>query len=145
MALFLFTEAILQGKPIKVFNAGKMKRDFTYIDDIVEGVFRVMQRPAEGNPSWNGDAPDPGTARAPYRIYNIGNNRPTELSDFIMAIENALGMEARRELLPMQPGDVSETFADIDDLSADFGFRPATSLKTGIERFIAWYREYYGA
>jgi UDP-glucuronate 4-epimerase len=143
MALFLFTRAILAGKPIQVFNLGRMKRDFTYIDDIVEGVVRVMGRAAEPNPEWNGTQPDPGSSRAPYRIYNIGNNQPVELLKFIHTIEECLGIEAEKELLPMQPGDVPETFADIEDLSRDFGFRPRTPLKEGIERFVAWYREYY--
>jgi len=143
MALFLFTRAILSGKPIQVFNLGRMKRDFTYIDDIVEGVVRVMGRAAQPNPEWTGARPDPGSSRAPYRIYNIGNNQPVELLEFIHTIEECLGIEAEKELLPMQPGDVPETFADIEDLSRDFGFRPRTPLKEGIERFVAWYREYY--
>ena len=142
MALFLFTRAILAGEPIKVFNNGRMRRDFTYIDDIVEGVLRVTDNTAAPNPAWDGANPDPGTSTAPYRLYNIGNNNPVELSEFIDAIEQALGKQARRELLPMQPGDVAATFADIDDLEADVGYRPATPLREGIGRFVAWYLEH---
>ncbi|WP_448384491.1 NAD-dependent epimerase [Desulfosoma sp.] len=143
MALFLFTRAILRGEPINVFNYGKMRRDFTYIDDIVEGVFRVMGRAPQPDASWTGDAPDPGTSAAPYRIYNIGNNHPVELMVFIRTLEECLGMEARKEFLPMQPGDVPATAADIDDLMRDFGFRPATSIHEGIQKFVDWYRDYY--
>ena len=142
MALFLFTRAILAGEPIKVFNNGRMRRDFTYIDDIVEGVLRVTDNTAAPNPAWDGANPDPGTSTAPYRLYNIGNNNPVELSEFIDAIEQALGKQARRELLPMQPGDVAATFADIDDLEADVGYRPATPLREGIGRFVAWYLQH---
>lgn len=145
MALFLFVKAILEDKPIQVFNHGKMRRDFTYIDDIVEGVVRVMHRLPAPNPDWRGDAPDPGTSYAPYRNYNIGNNNPVELLDYIGAIEKALGKEAQKEMLPMQPGDVPATYADIDDLIRDVGFKPATPIATGIEKFIAWYRDYYKA
>ncbi len=145
MALFLFTKAILDDQPIKVFNHGKMQRDFTYIDDIVEGVVRIMEHLPEPNPDWSGDNPDPGTSYAPYRIYNIGNNQPVSLNHFIAAIEKALGKKAKKELLPMQPGDVPATFADIDDLIKDVGFKPATPLEEGISRFIQWYREYYHA
>jgi UDP-glucuronate 4-epimerase len=144
MALFLFTRAILAGKPIQVFNHGKMMRDFTYIDDIIEGVTRVMEKPAAPSPDWSGDRPDPGTSYGPYRIYNIGNNQPVELLEFISTLEECLGIEAKKELLPMQPGDVPATYADIEDLSRDFGFRPKTPLKEGIARFVQWYREYYG-
>ncbi len=144
MALFLFTEAILAGKPIDVFNEGRMRRDFTYVDDIVEGIVRVADRTAEPNPDWSGSAPDPGTSRAPYKIYNIGNHDPVELLEFIETLESALGVKAEKNMLPMQPGDVPATFADVEDLSRDVGFRPATPLRTGIERFVAWYREYYG-
>lgn len=143
MALFLFTKAILAGEPIKVFNHGKMRRDFTYIDDIVEGVMRVLRRPPEPDTSWNGDAPDPGTSYAPYRIYNIGNNNPVELMAFIAAIENALGKEAIKEYMDLQPGDVPETYADIDDLVRDVGFTPRTSIDEGIRQFVEWYRSYY--
>jgi len=142
MALFLFTRAILAGEPIKVFNNGQMQRDFTYIDDIVEGVVRVMDKTATPNPAWDGARPDPGTSSAPYRLYNIGNNNPVKLTEFIDAIEQALGMTAQRELLPMQPGDVAATYADIDDLVADVDYRPHTPIQVGIDNFVAWYREY---
>jgi UDP-glucuronate 4-epimerase len=144
MALFLFTRAILENKPIKVFNHGRMKRDFTYIDDIIEGVFRVMGRLPIPNPSWDGTDPDPGTSYAPYRIYNIGNNHPVELNTFITMIEKALGRTAQKELLDLQPGDVVATYADVDDLMAEVGFRPGTPIETGIERFVGWYKSYYG-
>ena len=143
MALFLFTKAILEGRPIQVFNHGKMQRDFTYIDDIVEGVVRVMGQQPQPDPRWSGDAPDPGTSYTPYRIFNIGNNNPVQLSDFIAEIEKALGRPAQKELLPLQPGDVPATFADIDDLTAAVGFKPQTPLAMGIERFVAWYKDYY--
>ena len=143
MALFLFTKAILAGKPIKVFNHGKMKRDFTYIDDIVEGVIRVMGRLPEPNTKWSGDAPDPATSYAPYKLYNIGNNNPVKLMEFIAVIEKALGKKAKKEFLDLQPGDVPATYADIDDLIKDVGFKPETPIETGIERFIAWYKDYY--
>jgi len=144
MALFLFTKAILEGRPIDVYNRGDMARDFTYIDDIVEGVLRVTDRPAGPDPEWNGDNPDPGTSYAPYRIYNIGNNSPVQLMDFIRAIEKALGREAEKNLLPMQPGDVPATVADVSSLARDVGFRPSTPIEQGVARFIEWYREYYG-
>ena len=144
MALFLFTRAILEGSPIQVFNHGNMQRDFTYIDDIVEGVVRTMARLPEPDPDWSGDRPDPGSANAPYRIYNIGNNNPVRLTDFIIAIETALGKKAEKKLLDMQPGDVPATYADIDDLTRAVGFKPETSLETGIDAFVAWYRAYYG-
>ena len=143
MALFLFTRAILADKPIQVFNHGKMQRDFTYIDDIVEGVVRIMERIPVPDPAWHGDSPDPGSSYARYRIYNIGNNHPVSLTDFIAAIEKALGKKAKKDFLPMQPGDVPATYADIDDLIRDAGFKPATPLEEGIARFIQWYREYY--
>ena len=143
MALFLFTKAILEGEPIKVFNHGKMKRDFTYIDDIVEGIFRVMSKIPEPNPNWSGDTPDPGTSYKQYKIYNIGNNNPVELSEFIELIEAALGRKAKKEFMDLQPGDVPATYADVDDLMNDVGFKPATPLATGIQRFIDWYTEYY--
>jgi UDP-glucuronate 4-epimerase len=144
MALFLFTRAILEDRPIDVFNDGKMKRDFTYIDDIIEGVTRVIGRPPQPDTAWSGDAPDPSGSFAPYKLYNIGNNNPVLLMDFIGHIEQALGKTARKNFLPMQAGDVPASFADVDDLMADVGFKPATPVKVGIERFIAWYREYYG-
>lgn len=144
MALFLFTKAILEGRPIDVFNYGKMKRDFTYIDDIVEGVIRVLDKTAQPNPRWSGDTPDPGTSCAPYRLYNIGNNNPVELMDYIGAIESALGMTAEKNMLPLQPGDVPATYADVDDLIADVGFKPQTSVQDGIARFVDWYRDYFG-
>ncbi|MBJ6725941.1 NAD-dependent epimerase [Geomesophilobacter sediminis] len=144
MALFLFTKAILEGRPIDVFNYGKMKRDFTYVGDIVEGVVRVIGRVPAGSPGWSGADPDPGTSFAPYRIYNIGNNQPVELLRFIEVLEQALGKEAKKNLLPLQAGDVPETYADVDDLTAEVGFRPATSIEEGVGQFVAWYREYYG-
>jgi len=143
MALFLFTKAILSGQPIEVFNEGKMRRDFTYIDDIVEGVVRVTDTIAQPNSAWSGMKPDPGTSQAPYRLYNIGNNQPVELLDFIAALENSIGKKADKRLLPMQPGDVPETYADVDDLMRDVGFRPATPIGVGIARFVEWYRSYY--
>jgi len=143
MALFLFTKAILEGKPIDVFNYGKMKRDFTYIDDIVEGVIRVLDNIAVPNANWKGDVPDPGTSCAPYKLYNIGNNNPVELMDYIGAIESALGMTAEKNMLPIQPGDVPATYADVADLVADVGFKPETSVQEGIARFVDWYRLYY--
>ncbi|MFT5137250.1 MAG: UDP-glucuronate 4-epimerase [Arenicella sp.] len=143
MAPFLFTKAILNGDPIKVFNNGNMRRDFTYIDDIVEGVVRVTDNTAKANPDWSGKNPSPATSRAPYRIYNIGNNKPVELLDFIGAIENALGIEAIKDLLPMQAGDVPETYANVDDLIRDVGFKPETSIDEGIGKFVEWYRGYY--
>ena len=145
MALFLFTKAILAGQPIDVFNHGKMRRDFTYIDDIVQGVIRTADRVAAPDPAWDAAAPDPGTSPAPYRVYNIGNHSPVELDRFIGAIEAALGRKAIRHYLPMQPGDVPATCADVADLERDVGFAPATPLETGIARFIEWYRTYYNA
>ncbi len=143
MALFLFTRAILDGRPIDVFNFGKMKRDFTYVDDIVEGVVRTADHIAQPNPDWNGDSPDPGTSRAPYRIYNIGNNSPVELLYLIEVLEKALGKTAKKNMLPIQPGDVPATFADVDALVQDVGFKPATSIEEGVESFVRWYRDYY--
>lgn len=145
MAIFLFTRAILEGRPIDVFNNGQMKRDFTYVGDIAEGVLRVLDRPAQPDPQWRSDAPDPGSSSAPYRLYNIGNNQPVALLTFIETLEQCLGKKAQMNFLPMQPGDVPETFADVDDLTRDTGFRPATPLPEGIARFVAWYREYYAA
>jgi UDP-glucuronate 4-epimerase len=143
MALFLFTRAILEGRPIDVFNRGSMRRDFTYVDDIVEGVVRTLDHTATPNPDWSGDNPDPATSRAPYRLYNIGNNNPVELMDLIETLERALGKKVERKLLPIQPGDVPATCADIDDLSRDIGFRPATPIEFGVQRFVDWYREFY--
>jgi UDP-glucuronate 4-epimerase len=144
MALFLFTKAILEGRPIDVFNEGRMRRDFTYIDDIVEGVVRVTDRVAAANPRWSGDEPDPGTSVAPYRLYNIGNHNPVELMRLIEVLEKAIGRVAVKRLLPMQPGDVPATYADVDDLMRDAGFKPATPIEEGVARFVAWYREFYG-
>ena len=144
MALFLFTKAILADEPIKVFNHGNMVRDFTYIDDIVEGVVRVIDRPAEPDQEWTGASPDPATSFAPYRIFNIGNNTPVELMRYIRAVEAALGKKAKMEMLGMQMGDVRVTSADISRLEAWVGFRPQTKVEEGIARFVAWYREYYG-
>ena len=143
MALFLFTKAILDGKPIQVFNNGDMQRDFTYVDDIVEGLVRVVKNPAQPSTGWIGTNPDPSTSKAPYRIYNIGNNAPVQLTDFIAAIEDKLGLTAVKELLPMQPGDVPRTYADVSALVNDLGYKPNTDIKTGIGRFIDWYRAYY--
>lgn len=143
MALFVFTRAILEGRPIDVFNHGRMRRDFTYVDDIAEGVIRIADRPATPNPDWNAALPDPATSQAPYRIYNIGNHQPVELLYLIEVLEKCLGRTARMNLLPMQPGDVLETFADIDDLTRDIGFRPTTSIEDGVQQFVDWYRQYY--
>jgi UDP-glucuronate 4-epimerase len=143
MALFKFTKAILEDQPIDVFNYGNHRRDFTYIDDIVEGVIRVLDKPAEPNPDWTGAAPDPGTSQAPFRIYNIGNNAPVELMTYIGALEKALGKEAQKNLLPLQPGDVPDTYANVDDLVADMGYKPATQVEDGVNRFVAWYRDYF--
>jgi UDP-glucuronate 4-epimerase len=143
MALFKFTRAILAGDPIDVFNYGKHRRDFTYIDDIVEGVVRVLDRVPEGNPEWSGDRPDAATSRAPYRLYNIGNNNPVELMDYIAMLERSLGAKARMNLLPLQPGDVPDTYADVADLVADTGYRPNTPVAEGVAKFAAWYREFY--
>jgi UDP-glucuronate 4-epimerase len=143
MALFLFTRAILAGEPIQVFNHGRMKRDFTFVDDIVEGIVRILAHAPEPNPQWSGDAPDPGTSYAPYRVYNIGNNQPVELMRYIEVLEECLGKKAEKNFLPLQLGDVPATYADIDDLARDFGFHPRTSIEDGIARFVKWYREYY--
>ncbi len=143
MALFIFTKAILAGEPIDVFNFGKMRRDFTYIDDIVEGILRVTENIPVPNPDWTGDEPDPATSAAPYKIYNIGNNNPVELLGMIEALEKALGKKAERNLKPIQPGDVPATYADVDDLIKDVGFKPATSIETGIGKFVDWYKSYY--
>ncbi|MBP7634599.1 NAD-dependent epimerase [Candidatus Ozemobacteraceae bacterium] len=143
MALFGFTKKILAGQPIEVFNHGKMRRDFTYIDDIVEGVVRVSDHIPEPDPSWTGERPDPGTSLAPYRVYNIGNHQPVELLEFISIIEKKLGRTAEKKLMPIQPGDVPATYADVADLQRDVGFAPATPLEVGIGRFIDWYKDYY--
>jgi UDP-glucuronate 4-epimerase len=143
MALFKFTKAILADEPLQVFNFGRHRRDFTYIDDIVEGVIRVLDRPAPPNPNWSGDHPDSGTSAAPWRVYNIGNNSPVELMDYIRALERALGKKATTEMLPLQAGDVPDTFADVDDLVKEFGYKPKTPVDEGIRRFVAWYREYF--
>jgi len=143
MAYFSFTQKILAGKPIDVFNNGNHQRDFTYIDDIVEGVIRVLDRIPEPNPDWSGDAPDSATSTAPYQLYNIGNNEPVELMYYIEILENCLGKKAEKNMLPMQPGDVKATYADVDDLVRDIGYKPATTVAEGMARFVDWYREYY--
>ena len=143
MALFLFTKATLEGRPIDVFNHGKMQRDFTYVDDIVEGVIRVLDHTAESDPEFNADQPDPGRSKAPFRVFNIGNHSPVQLMDYIGAIESALGMEAKKNFLPMQDGDVPATYADTSELNAWTGFQPGTPVKEGVARFVAWYREYF--
>ncbi|HOD40592.1 MAG TPA: NAD-dependent epimerase [Candidatus Wallbacteria bacterium] len=144
MALFIFTRAIIENKPIDVYNHGEMKRDFTYIDDIVEGVIRVIDRPAAGDEAWNGAAPVPGRSPAPYRIYNIGNGSPVKLMDFIEAIEEAIGKKAVKNMLPMQPGDVAATWADTEGLFKDTGYKPCTDVKAGVKKFIEWYVKFYG-
>jgi len=143
MALFLFTRAILAGRPIQVFNHGNMQRDFTYIDDIVEGVVRVMKKIPALDPDWSGQTPDPGTSYAPYRIYNIGNNQPVSLLRFIEVLESCLGVKAEKEYRDMQPGDVPATYADIDDLYKAVGFKPTTTIEDGVQRFVEWYKSYY--
>jgi UDP-glucuronate 4-epimerase len=143
MALWLFTEAIVAGKSIDVFNNGQMKRDFTYIDDIVQGVVRVADRIPEANPNWNGSEPDPATSNAPYQIYNIGNNQPVQLMHLIETLEQSLGKKAVKNFLPMQAGDVMATYADVDDLTRDVGFRPSTAIEVGVDRFVKWYRDYH--
>ena len=144
MALFLFTRKILAGEPIDVFNYGRHRRDFTYIDDIVEGVIRVLDRIPEPNPDWSGDAPDSATSRAPYRLYNIGNNQPVELMHYIEVLEDCLGRKAEKNLLPLQPGDVPDTYADVTDLVRDTGYKPDTSVEEGVRKFVEWYRDFYG-
>ena len=143
MALFLFTKAILAGEPISLFNHGRMRRDFTYISDIVEGVIRVLDRPAEPNRDWDSASPDAATSSAPYRLYNIGNNAPVELGRLVAVLEDALGMKATRKLMDMQPGDVPATYADVDALAEDVGFRPSTTIEDGVARFVEWYRQFY--
>ena len=144
MALFIFTKAILEDKPIDVFNYGGMKRDFTYIGDIIEGVVRVMDTIPESNPGWDSDNPDPSTSYAPYKLYNIGNNNPVELTRFIEVLEDCLGKKAKKNMLPLQLGDVPATYADVDDLMRDVGFKPSTPIEEGIRKFVEWYQDYYG-
>jgi UDP-glucuronate 4-epimerase len=143
MALFLFTKAILEGRPIDVFNHGQMRRDFTFVEDIVEGVIRVLDRPAAPNADFVSDQPDPGTSNAPYRVFNIGNHSPVQLLDYIGCIEKAVGRQAQKNLLPLQDGDVPATYADVDALNDWVGFTPATDIATGVARFVEWYRAYY--
>jgi UDP-glucuronate 4-epimerase len=143
MALFIFTRAILEGRPIDVFNEGRMQRDFTYIDDIVQGVVRTLDQAAQPNPNWSGDNPDAASSRAPYRLFNIGNHQPVELLSLIEVLERALGRKALKNLLPMQPGDVPATYADVDELAAAVGFKPSTPIEQGVARFVEWYRGYY--
>jgi len=143
MALFLFTKKILAGEPIDVFNYGKHRRDFTYVDDIVEGVIRTLDHTALPNPDWSGDKPDPGTAKAPYRLYNIGNNAPVELMHYIKVLEDCLGKKAEMNMLPLQPGDVPDTYANVEDLVADVDYKPNTSVEDGIANFVNWYKSYY--
>jgi UDP-glucuronate 4-epimerase len=144
MALFLFAERIIRGQPIEIYNHGRHSRDFTYIDDIVEGVVRTLDRVATPDPAWSSAKPDPGTSSAPYRIYNIGNNRPVELMHLIACLERSLGRTAEKRYLPMQPGDVVDTYADIEALAEATGFRPVTPIEVGVERFVTWYKSYYG-
>jgi UDP-glucuronate 4-epimerase len=143
MALFTFTRKILAGEPIDVYNYGRHRRDFTYIDDIIEGVVRVMDFIPEPDPGWNAERPNPGTSSAPWRVYNIGNSNAVELEHYIEVIEQCLGRRAERRLLPMQPGDVPDTFADVSALAADVGYAPSTPIETGVKNFVDWYREYY--
>lgn len=145
MAMWLFTAAIRAGKPIKLFNQGNMRRDFTYIDDVVQAVVRLIDRPAEGDPDWSGAAPDPSRSSAPWRVYNIGNNSPVDVPEVVKILEAAIGKKAIRELLPLQPGDVPATFADVDDLMRDVGFKPSTPIADGIAQFVAWYNQYHQA
>jgi UDP-glucuronate 4-epimerase len=145
MALFKFTKGILEGTPIDVYNHGDMRRDFTYVDDVVDGVLRAADNPATSNPAWRATTPDPATSPAPYRVYNIGRGTPVALGRFIEVLEQTIGKKADRNLLPVQPGDVLETFADIEDLKRDTGFDPSTPIEEGIPRFVEWYRSYYGA
>jgi UDP-glucuronate 4-epimerase len=144
MAMWIFAKAIMEGKPIRLFNHGKMRRDFTYVDDVVESVVRLIERPAASDPAWSGNHPNPATSNAPWRVYNIGNNQPHDVPYVVDLLEKALGRPAQRELAPMQPGDVPATYADVDDLMRDVGFRPSTSIEDGVARFVAWYRAYHG-
>jgi UDP-glucuronate 4-epimerase len=143
MAMFIFAAAICAGKPIRLFNNGKMRRDFTYVDDVTEAVVRLVDRPPQADPSWSSIAPDPGTSGAPWRVYNIGNNRTVEVLHVVACLEKELGHTAIKEMAPMQPGDVAETWADVEDLMRDAGFRPGTPIEEGIRRFVAWYRQYH--
>lgn len=143
MAMWLFAKAITAGEPIKLFNHGDMRRDFTYVDDIVEAIVRLIERPPAADPNWSGEAPDPGSSSAPWRVYNIGNNEPVELLEVVRLMEEALGMKAKREMLPMQPGDVPATYADVDDLAREVDFRPSTPIGEGIRRFVDWFRAYH--
>ena len=143
MALFKFTKAILAGEKIEVFNYGNHRRDFTYVDDIVEGVIRVLDKPAKPNVKWGGDNPDPGTSLAPWRVYNIGNNNPVQLMDYIEALESSLGLKAIKDLLPLQPGDVPDTYANVDDLVKEFDYKPSTKMNQGVQNFVDWYKSYY--
>jgi UDP-glucuronate 4-epimerase len=144
MALFKFTKAIFEGRPVEVYNHGKMKRDFTYVDDIIDAMIPLMDQIPQSDPNWNNAHPDPSTSSAPYRLFNIGNNQPTELSHFIEVLEQAIGKKADLKYLPMQPGDVLSTYADVDSLANAVGFRPKTDIQDGIAEFVRWYREYYG-
>jgi UDP-glucuronate 4-epimerase len=143
MALFMFTRNILEGKPIEIFNYGNHRRDFTYIDDIVEGVIRIIDQPAQANTNWTGKQPDPGTSHAPYRLYNIGNNNPVTLLTFLETLENCLGIKAIKKWLPLQPGDVRDTYADITDLINNVGYKPEMILENGIRNFVEWYKDFY--
>jgi UDP-glucuronate 4-epimerase len=143
MALFLFANAITAGEPIKLFNDGKMRRDFTYIDDVVEAVVRLIERPPQGEPAWDALHPDPASSKAPWKIYNIGNNRPEELTHIVMLLEKELGRTVKKDTLPMQPGDVEATYADITELEREIGFKPATKIEDGISLFAKWYREFH--
>lgn len=143
MALFQFTKAILEERPINIFNYGHHQRDFTYIDDIIEGIMRVIKKPASANINWNGQTPDPGSSKAPWRIYNIGSNKPVTLMDYINALETTLGIAAKKQFLPMQPGDIPDTYAEITDLIEDFDYKPETTIEKGIENFVSWYRNYF--
>jgi UDP-glucuronate 4-epimerase len=144
MAMFIFAKAILAGQPIQLFNSGRMRRDFTFVDDVSHAIVRLIDRPPQGRPDWDGNQPDPGTSKAPWKIYNIGNSHPEELTHVVSLLEKGLGKTAIRQMLPMQPGDVEATYADVKDLENDVGFRPATSIEDGIARFVKWYRDYYG-
>ncbi len=143
MAYYSFTKNIVEGKPIKVFNNGEMMRDFTYIDDIVDGIVRLLDKPPQADESWDRENPDPSSSYAPYKVYNIGNNQPVKLMDFIQTLEKHLGIEAKKEFLPMQPGDVQATYAEIDDLQNATGFKPSTTIDEGLKKFVDWYKEYY--